>query len=99
MYYDSHVNQPAKYMTLDAWDLLLVNTEQPRLQGSLHLLQVNDEANDKDILHMLGNPFFMDWYFTKALLIALSVYAAVAYICQYAIIKGVRILLEPSPSR
>ncbi|KAL8920305.1 MAG: hypothetical protein Q9172_004564 [Xanthocarpia lactea] len=91
LYYDSHVNQPAKHMTLDAWDLLLLleNTEEPSLQGSLHLLQVNDEANDKDILHMLGNPFFLDWYFTKALLIALSVYAAVAYICQYAIIKGV----------
>ncbi|KAL8860633.1 MAG: hypothetical protein Q9178_002986 [Gyalolechia marmorata] len=87
LYYDSHVNQPAKHMTLDAWDLLLENTEQPRLQRSLHLLQVNDEANDRDILHMLGNPFFLDWYFTKALLIALSVYAAVAYICQYAIIK------------
>ncbi|KAL8976641.1 MAG: hypothetical protein Q9205_007392 [Flavoplaca limonia] len=37
---------------------------------------------------MWGNPFFLDSYITKALLIALSVYAAVAYICQYAIIKG-----------
>ncbi len=98
MYYDSQVNRPAKHMTLDVWDRLhLQNTELPQPQGSLHLLQVDDEANDKDILHVWGNPFFLDSHITKALLFVLSVYAAVAYICQYAIIKGVRLLLDPLP--
>ncbi|KAL9636906.1 MAG: hypothetical protein Q9204_002076 [Flavoplaca sp. TL-2023a] len=58
------------------------------IERSLRLLQVDDKDNHKDILHMWGNPNFLDSYITKALLIALSVYAAIAYICQYAIIKG-----------
>ena len=99
LYYDRQVNQPAKHMTLDSWDRLhLKPTESaPLLERSLLLLQVDDKDNHKDILHMWGNPFFLDSYITKALLIALSVYAAIAYICQYAIIKGVRVLLVPFP--
>ncbi|KAL8894530.1 MAG: hypothetical protein Q9192_004242 [Flavoplaca navasiana] len=90
LYYDSQVNQPAKHMTVDSWDCLhLKPTESaPRLERSLRLLQVDDKDNHKDILHMWGNPFFLDSYITKASLIALSIYAAIAYICQYAIIKG-----------
>ncbi|KAL8894123.1 MAG: hypothetical protein Q9192_004597 [Flavoplaca navasiana] len=90
LYYDTQINQPAKHMTLDSWDHLhLKPTESaPQLERSLRLLQVDDKDNHKDILHMWGNTFFLDSYITKAMLIALSVYAAIAYICQYAIIKG-----------
>ena len=99
LYYDRLVNLPAKYMTVETWDILNISgLSEHHLERTLHLLQVDDPALGKDILHIRGNTTFIDTYAAKGCLLFLSIFAAVAYICQYAIIKGVRLnILITSP--
>lgn len=85
------VNLSVKYMTVGTWDILNSSgLSEHHLERTLHLFQVDDPALEKDILHIRENTTFIDTYAAKGCLLFLSIFAAVAYICQYAIIKGVR---------
>ncbi len=96
LYYDRQLNRPAHSMTLDTWDALqfkgTITSEQREV--TLNLLQVNDTTHEVDVLHAWGNTAFLESYVTKGCLMILSVFAATAYVCQYAIIKGVSTLSE-----
>lgn len=78
-------------MTLDNWDALQLQGESLSGQNekTLNLLQVDDKADSVDVLHVWGNTAFLESNITKVCLITLSTFAATAYVCQYAIIKGV----------
>ena len=88
LYYDRQVNRPAKRMTLDKWDTLNL-TGGLNVEKTLNLLQVDHRDHGIDMLHVWGNTRFLESYATKGCLIILSIFAATAYVCQYAIIKGV----------
>ena len=92
LYYDRQVNRPAKRMTLRKWDTLHLKGKfiLARHEKTLNLLQVNHEDHKIDMLHVWGNTSFLEHNCTKGCLMALSIFAATAYVCQYAIIKGVR---------
>lgn len=101
LYYDRLVNLPAKYMTVGTWDIINSHgSSEHHLERTLHLLQVDYPAHGKDILHLRGNTTFIDTYAVKGCLLFLSIFAAVAYICQYAIIKAVclTILITSPPA-
>ena len=91
LYYDRQVSRPAKRMTFGIWDTLHLKGKfsSARHEKTLNLLQVDHKAPDIDMLHVWGNTAFLDSKITKGCLITLSVFAATAYICQYAIIKSV----------
>ena len=95
LYYDRQVNRPANRMTLEKWDALhLKGGHFSEQEKTLNLLQVDDSAHKIDVLHVWGNTAFLESNTTKGCLIILSIFAATAYVCQYAIIKGVGILWE-----
>ena len=75
-------------MTLDNWDALHLNGT-PAIEKTLNLLQVDHRDRGIDMLHVWGITGFLESYTTKGCLIILSIFAATAYVCQYAIIKGV----------
>lgn len=96
LYYDRQSNCPAKQMTLSRWDTLNFkrNTTPGQPEQTLDLLQVDHEQYGKDVLHVCGNTAFLETKIIKACLIVFSVFAATAYVSQYAIIKSVRAIPE-----
>lgn len=91
LYYDKQVNRPAKRMTIEKWDTLHLkgNVSTERHEKTLNLLQVHHKDHGIDMLHVWGNTVFLESNITKGCLIIVSIFAAMAYVCQYAIIKGV----------
>ena len=91
IYYDRQVNRPAKRMTLDKWDAVHFRGEfdSEQHEKTLNFLQVDDKDHGIDVLHVWGNTAFLESNVTKGFLLILSILAATAYVCQYAIIKSV----------
>lgn len=91
LYYDRQVNRPAERMTFDEWDILHLKGAfgSERQEKRLNLLQSDHQNGNIDMLHMWGNTAFLESNITKGCLLMLSIFAATAYVCQYAIIKGV----------
>lgn len=96
LFYDRQVNRPAKRMTFGKWDTLHLKGKfsSARHEKTLNLLQVDHPDHGVDMLHVWGNTAFLDSRITKGCLIILSIFAATAYVCQYAIIKGVGTFME-----
>ena len=91
LFYDRQVSRPAKRMTFGTWDTLHLKGKfsSARHEKTLNLLQVDHKNPDIDMLHVWGNTAFLDSKVTKGCLITFSVFAATAYVCQYATIKSV----------
>lgn len=84
LWYERQFNRPAKHLTLGKWDALMGKPDHG--QKTLNLLQVR--KNNIDVLHFWGNTAFINSGAVKLAVLFLSALAAVAYICQYSILKA-----------